>query len=173
MFQDYKNYNRAFTLIELLVVIAIIGILSSVILASLNSARVRSMDARRKSDLIQIRTALELYYDKCGTYVVAVNCTGATYGSSGIGYFNHPYTVTGSVGKGLVDNGFMGKEIIDPTNAKTGAVSYMIIADKNHYTLWATIVNPSAADSATINNCYSSGYDNYNGVPNHNYCISN
>ncbi len=57
------NADRGFTLIELLVVIAIIGILSSVVLASLNSARAKSRDARRIADLKQIATALELYYD--------------------------------------------------------------------------------------------------------------
>ncbi|MDB4992283.1 MAG: gspG [Parcubacteria group bacterium] len=60
--------NRAFTLIELLVVIAIIGLLSSVVLASLNSARSKARDARRISDLHQIQTALETYYDKVGSY---------------------------------------------------------------------------------------------------------
>ena len=54
---------RGFTLIELLVVIAIIGILSSVVLASLNSARKKGRDARRIADLKQLQLALELYYD--------------------------------------------------------------------------------------------------------------
>lgn len=58
-----KSNNRGFTLIELLVVIAIIGILSSVVLASLNSARQKGRDARRVSDLKQLQLALELMYD--------------------------------------------------------------------------------------------------------------
>jgi prepilin-type N-terminal cleavage/methylation domain-containing protein len=57
------NRARGFTLIELLVVIAIIGILSSVVLASLNGARKKGRDARRISDLKQIQLALEMYYD--------------------------------------------------------------------------------------------------------------
>ena len=61
----YKQ-NRGFTLIELLVVIAIIGILSSVVLASLNTARQKSRDARRISDMKQIQLALELYFDANG-----------------------------------------------------------------------------------------------------------
>lgn len=52
--------TRGFTLIELLVVIAIIGILSSVVLASLNGARADARDSRRQQDLAQIRTAIEL-----------------------------------------------------------------------------------------------------------------
>jgi len=67
-FKKINFNNRGFTLIELLVVIAIIGILSSVVLASLNSARVKARDTRRISDLAQIRIALELYYDTNGYY---------------------------------------------------------------------------------------------------------
>jgi general secretion pathway protein G len=58
-----RNYSRGFTLIELLVVIAIIGILSSVVLASLNTARLKSRDTRRLSDVKQLQLALALYYD--------------------------------------------------------------------------------------------------------------
>ena len=58
-----KGGKTGFTLIELLVVIAIIGILASVVLASLNSARKKSRDARRLADVKQLQVALELYYD--------------------------------------------------------------------------------------------------------------
>jgi type II secretion system protein G len=63
--------SKGFTLIELLVVIAIIGILSSVVLASLSTARAKSRDARRISDIGQIQLALELYYDASSTYPTA------------------------------------------------------------------------------------------------------
>ncbi|MBU6431575.1 MAG: prepilin-type N-terminal cleavage/methylation domain-containing protein [Patescibacteria group bacterium] len=65
--QRFHNTSRGFTLIELLVVIAIIGILSSVVLASLNSARAKARDAKAKSELAQVRTALYFYLDKFGT----------------------------------------------------------------------------------------------------------
>jgi len=58
-----EGKNHGFTLIELLVVIAIIGILASVVLASLNSARKKSRDARRLADVKQLQVALELYFD--------------------------------------------------------------------------------------------------------------
>ena len=59
--------TKGFTLIELLVVVAIIGVLASIVLASLNSARAKSRDARRISDFRQISLALNLYYDSNGT----------------------------------------------------------------------------------------------------------
>jgi len=66
-----NNINKkGFTLIELLVVIAIIGMLSSVVLASLNTARSKSRDARRLSDINQIQKALDFYYDENGTYPI-------------------------------------------------------------------------------------------------------
>ena len=55
--------NKGFTLIELLVVIAIIGILASVVLASLNTARGKGADAAIKSNINNARAQAELYYD--------------------------------------------------------------------------------------------------------------
>ncbi|RJQ37534.1 type II secretion system protein [Candidatus Parcubacteria bacterium] len=60
---DAKRTEKGFTLIELLVVIAIIGILASIVLASLNTARQKSRDARRIADVKQIQLALELFAD--------------------------------------------------------------------------------------------------------------
>lgn len=61
-----KKSTSGFTLIELLVVIAIIGVLATVVLASLNTARRKSRDARRVTDVKQIQLALELYFDGAG-----------------------------------------------------------------------------------------------------------
>jgi len=66
-----STHKRGFTLIELLVVIAIIGILASVVLASLNSAREKSRDAKRISDVKQLQLALELHFDTTGSYPTA------------------------------------------------------------------------------------------------------
>ncbi len=58
-----KNIKRGFTLIELLVVIAIIGILSAVVLASLNTARDKGADAAIKGDLDGIRAQAQIVYE--------------------------------------------------------------------------------------------------------------
>ncbi len=59
-----KNQKKkGFTLIELLVVIAIIGLLATLSVVALNNARERARDSRRVSDIKQIQTALELYYN--------------------------------------------------------------------------------------------------------------
>jgi type II secretion system protein G len=71
-----NEQKRGFTLIELLVVIAIIGLLASIVLASLNSARKKSRDARRVADMKQMQNALELYAnDNAGTYPTAAGDT--------------------------------------------------------------------------------------------------
>ena len=72
------NHKKAgFTLIELLVVVAIIGILSSVVLSSLNTARMKGRDAKRVSDFKQLMTALELFYNQYGQY--PVTCGAPTW----------------------------------------------------------------------------------------------
>ncbi len=66
--QKENKKNKGFTLIELLVVVSLIGILTTLVLANVNSARQRGRDAQRKSDLRNIATALRLYYNDKGVY---------------------------------------------------------------------------------------------------------
>lgn len=81
---------RGFTLIELLVVISIISILSAVIVVSVNGARVKARDTKRKSDLKTIQTALEAYYYKNNSNYIkgkflSFSTSGATAWSSATG----------------------------------------------------------------------------------------
>jgi prepilin-type N-terminal cleavage/methylation domain-containing protein len=76
-----KTFNKGFTLIELLVVIAIIGILASVILASLNTARAKGADAATKSDLANARAQAELFYDSTSPVTYAGVCTSTSTSS--------------------------------------------------------------------------------------------
>jgi len=63
-----RNFKKGFTLIELLVVVAIIGILATVVLASLSSARNQAYTAKALQELRPIATTFELYYLDNDTY---------------------------------------------------------------------------------------------------------
>ncbi|MBU0546732.1 MAG: type II secretion system protein [Patescibacteria group bacterium] len=75
-----KSNNSGFTLIELLVVIAIIGLLSSIVLVSMQGAREKARDARRIQEITQIQTAVELYYDTHGQYPLPAGGSGVWSG---------------------------------------------------------------------------------------------
>lgn len=114
--------RRGFTLIELLVVISIIGLLSSIVLTSLNTARLRANDARRKADMNTAINALALYYFDHGNYVEAGSGCGS--GGNGNGWFNiqgSSYPI--SIAQCLVDGGYVGQEIIDPTGARSASAA--------------------------------------------------
>ncbi|MBI4029220.1 MAG: prepilin-type N-terminal cleavage/methylation domain-containing protein [Candidatus Blackburnbacteria bacterium] len=85
----FQIKNRGFTLIEVLVVIAIIGILIALSAVAYQSARQAGRDTKRKGDLYEIRSALEIYRNDCGQYPSTLSfgsslsgvgtCAGNTY----------------------------------------------------------------------------------------------
>ena len=75
--------SRGFTLIELLVVIAIIGVLSSIVLASVNSAHNKGSDAKTKAQLSGLRGAAEYYYNANNfSFSSATNCASGMFADS-------------------------------------------------------------------------------------------
>jgi len=119
------NKHRGFTLIELLVVIAIIGLLSSVVLASLNTARDKGNDAQRVSNLRSVQTALELYAtDHNGSYPVT---GGQWYSNTCSGWT--PTTIPG-----LVSGGYIPQLPVDPQqNAAANTCCYLYNSDGTDY----------------------------------------
>ncbi len=95
LFNGGKKSGAGFTLIELLVVIAVIGLLASIILIAMNSARVKARDSVRKANVAQLRTALELYANSNqenypnGSATANANCNNGNGNGNGKGNCNN------------------------------------------------------------------------------------
>jgi general secretion pathway protein G len=83
-----RNSQKGFTLIELLVVIAIIGLLSTLAVVALNSAREKSRDSKRVADIKQVQTALELYFADSSTGYPTTPAAAAPCGAGVLGCGN-------------------------------------------------------------------------------------
>lgn len=118
--------KKGFTLIELLVVIAIIGLLSTLAVVALGSAREKARDSKRLSDLKQVQTALELFYTDENGYPTST--LGVTLGGASAACLNSSgFTTAGCA------NPYMGQVPADPgqtsyTYTATSSASYSITA---------------------------------------------
>lgn len=103
----FGEAKKGFTLIELLVVIAIIGVLSTIILISVDVARARARDANRVAQVRQMQTALELYYTDHNQYPED-GCAAGGH-SPGCGCISFSYTA-----ELLHNGGYLGDVPEDP-----------------------------------------------------------
>ncbi len=132
-----KTFSRGFTLIELLVVIAIIGILASVVLASLNSARDKGADASITSTVNNTRAQAALYYEDNNNYDAF--CASLTAAAASVN-----------------DAGGTGSWACNVNNSGTDSDSYAVsgqLSDGNHYCVDATGSASTTASAATDGSC--------------------
>ena len=141
-----KNKNKTgFTLIELLVVIAIIGLLSSVVLASLNGARVKARDVNRAAEIKQLATVIQFYVnDNNGIFPSNAGCLNGWcclgHGNAGTCWT----TASGYHGSTALDNSLSPKYISkipdDPlNNTSRYGDAYMYRIDNDVNGTYATL----------------------------------
>jgi general secretion pathway protein G len=123
-FAKLKSKKAGFTLIELLVVIAIIGTLSGMVLVAMTDTRARARDARRVSDIYQIRKALELYYAENAIYP---NLTGWRSSNNA--------TAWAALGTALAP--YMKQLPSDPINTVTSPATHATAAGTYTYSYYA------------------------------------
>jgi prepilin-type N-terminal cleavage/methylation domain-containing protein len=117
---DLRTRSRGFTLVELLVVIAIIGILATLVLLQLGTARARARDTQRITQISQIRTAIEQYYeDNGGHYPTATTLAE------------------------LETGGYIQQLPADPLDE--GAYGYAVDDATGSFHIWACLENDAAA----------------------------
>lgn len=169
------NREKGFTILELLVTIAIIGILSAVVIASLNPSRAKARDAARLQELQQFRLALELFHTEYGVYPCGdsagnqgLDCSTSYPFLNGVvnpGTFtpdsddfcqDTPYT-------GLFDSGYLAIDSpTDPLNTFPYGYGYTVSPDRQKFVLTAILEDSDAVmenDGGECDNYYELGYE--------------
>ncbi len=109
-------FKKGFTLIELLVVITIIALLTAIVLASLNDARIKARDTRRLQDMKTLQNAMALYQsDHNGNIPVGME-----------GGASQPNFITS-----LVSGKYLPQGVTDPLNTNVGSYYYSYVSSSN------------------------------------------
>ena len=142
-----KKFSGGFTLIELMVVIAILGVLSAIVIGNLASAKSRSRDSMRISDISNIQLALANYLYKCGAYPTDNDLTGnenAGWACPDLDAVIEPGTYETSIEK-LVAFGFIREVPKDPLEADASDLQHYgyYSFDGTSYCLAAHLENPT------------------------------
>ena len=141
-----RSTQKGFTIIELLVVIAIIGLLSSVILASLTLSRLKAADANIKANMHTIQVQMEFIYGNTNSYgTIALACQLAVSPNApaGTSIFGTDATIKSALQAALAQttNGTTGLWAVGP-NGNSYAVAVPLKADSANW--WCLDANGRA-----------------------------
>ena len=101
------KYNEGFTLVELLVVVALVGLLATITLGYLSSARLKGADTGVKSNLFTIRSVAEIFYlDNANSYLPSGGSTFSiatcpTYDASGTNMLSKSKTIADALAEAV------------------------------------------------------------------------
>lgn len=138
MMKNTSSKTRGFTLIELLVVIAIIGVLASVVLVSLNSARKRGADTRVISDVNQVRALLETDYAG-GNYSADLQ-SNSVAATQGVGTTNASSTMNALFADAKTNGGYI---IVVSNSGQTAFAVFGALPSQNNTKFFCSASNGS------------------------------
>ena len=155
--------RQGFTLIELLVVISIIGLLASIVLVSVNSARVKARSAKSIAELKEVQKALEMYYIKNGSY--------PSSGGNWDGYYSSYGDSLGANWIPALVPDYMPNLPREPLNITDGTRQYIYYSNGTNYKLiWhvpedcAGVKNKYPNLMDPVRNCWAYGFWSYGGA---------